>query len=307
MSLRESWILRPILKLYQKTPTILKVGIDFTFTIAAALLLSAIRTLILYGLIYLGWPVKSKMTTDAAASLVSMLHALYLCACLATLLLNIPGGWRSYIPSCKMSSHKQSKDWQDAASACLELCTGYMLFDASWLVIDSHQLGLVLNEFDCMILGHHILTSLYMTSCRVIQAGHLSAMILMLLGEMTNPVMNGFFVTRFAIQLECCSSENVLLVHTLLEHIHAVTYVIARLFIAPIFALHNAWDLLFTRRGRENIPLPLSLIWVSMAMAVLIGSIPFALEAVDMLRDGWDLKYPPNYDFGERYGIRGEL
>jgi len=247
------------------------------------------------------------MTTDAASSLTSILHAVYLCACLATLLLKIPGGWRSYIPSCKMSSHKQSKDWQDAATACLEMCTGYMLFDACWMVRDTHNLGMNLNEFDFMILGHHFLTAFYMTSCRVIQAGHLSAMVLMLTGEITNPVMNSFFVTRFAMQLECCSSENLILLHTLLEHVHAVSYPFCRILAGPVCTLHNSWDLLFTREGRENVPLPLSLIWVTMAFAVLIGSVPFSLDAIDMLRDGWDLKYPPDYDFGERFGIKGEL
>ena len=179
-----------------------------------------------------------------------------------------------------------------------------MIFDSFFLIVDTMNLGMELSEFDKIILAHHVLTSLYMTSCRVVKAGHMSAMILMLTGEITNPLMNGMFITRFAIQMDCCNSERMLLLHTILEHVFAVVYVIFRTFIGPICAVHLTWDLLFTKGGRQNVPLFLSLVWVPLVWAVLYGSIPFVLDAVDMIRDGWELKYHTEYDYGERFQIR---
>jgi hypothetical protein len=244
------------------------------------------------------------MTTDAACSLASIIHAVALCSWLAILFAKL--GWKNYIPSCKLSDHK-AKDFQDASTACLQVCTGYMMFDSFWLVKDTYDLGLQpLTEFDYMVIAHHFMTSLYMTSCRVIQAGHISAMILMLTGEFSNPLMNAFFTTRFAIQLECCNSDSMMLLHLLLEHIFAVVYIALRISIGPACAIHLSWDLLFTKQGRSNVPLPLSMIWVVLVTCVLLGSGPFVIDAVNMLKDGWDLKYPPTFDFGERYAIQGE-
>ena len=306
-SLTDAWLLRMLLSWYRSCPRFARIGgLDFSFTIASSLFLSVIRVITFQVLVHLGWPARSKMTTDASSSLTSILHAIALCSWLTVFFAKL--GWRNYIPSCKMNSHA-NEDFQDVSTACLQFCTGYMLFDSVWLIKDTYQLGLMpLTEFELLVLAHHFMTSFYMTSCRLIQAGHLSAMILMLTGEISNPLMNGMFTTRFAIQLECCSSESMMVLHSLLEHIFAIVYLVFRIFIGPACAIHLSWDILFTKEGRKNIPFPLSLIWVAMVVLVIVGSGPFVLEAIEMLRDGWELKFPPSYDFGERFRIQdGEL
>ena len=45
--------------------------------------------------------------------------------------------------------------------------------------------GPVLSVADWMFLGHHAATSFYMTSARVVKAGHMSAMALMFFGEVS--------------------------------------------------------------------------------------------------------------------------
>ena len=302
-SLKEDyWIIAWLLFAYENHPTVVKIRkMDFTFTLSSFLFLTVVRLVIFQVLIAFGWPVRSKMTTDAASSLTSILHSTMLCSWLIVMFAKL--GFRNYIPSCKLSSH--DKDFQQAANACLEFCTGYMFFDAFFLIKDSYQLGIMpLTDFEMLVLGHHVFTSFYMISCRVVEAGHLSAMILMLTGEISNPLMNGMFVTRFAIQLECCRSENMILLHTFLEHAFAVVYVIFRIFIGPICAIHLVWDILFSSSGRQNIPTPLSVIWVLMILVVIVGSGPFVMEAVDMLRDGFELKFTPDYDYGERFRIQ---
>ena len=112
-------------------------------------------------------------------------------------------------------------------------------------------------------------------------------------------------MTRFAIQLECCSGETTAALHSWLEHSFAAVYLVFRIFIGPVCSVHVTYDLL-TKRGRTNVPLLLSLVWVGMVWAVLWGSIPFIEEAMEMLRDGWKLKYHADFDFGERFRILKE-
>lgn len=298
--------LQVLLYCYRSLPSnLLRIGnLDITFTIASFLVLSAFRVVYFQLLtVVAGWPLRSKMTTDSASSLVSITHSIPLCIWLTEWFWKV--GFRAYSPSCALSSHSD-KNLRDAASACLQMCTGYMMFDAIWLIKDTYQLDIMpLTQFDLMIMAHHTLTSFYMTSCRVIGAGHVSAMILMLTGEISNPLMNGMFITRFAIQLDCCKdSAAIQLLHSLLEHTFAVVYIIFRTTIGPVCSIHLAWDVLFTKQGRQNIPLPLSIFWVMMIVGILIGSGDFVMEAVDMLQDGWDLRYTPDTDFGERYRIQ---
>ena len=156
-------------------------------------------------------------------------------------------------------------------------------------------------DFEMLCLGHHLATSLYMISARVVGAGHLSAMMMIFCGEISNPFMNALFVTRFAIKLSCCNGPNMHALHTLLEPLYAFVYVYFRLILGPLASVHLTWDLIFDPRGRKNVPVQLSLVWVTMVWAVIFGSGPFIQEAVDMLSDGLELKYHKDYDYGERY------
>lgn len=303
-------ILRPLLRTYQSVVPVWNLpgvpNFNFAFSLFSAVVLSMIRKLIWDLLLLLGWPSQSKMTTDSASSLASVVHSVVLVFFLGVCLFRLPGGVRAYVPSAR-AEESFPVWWRDSASALLEICTGYMMFDSFFLVSDTtRRLGMELSEFDALVLAHHALTSFYMISSRAVGAGQLSAMILMFTGEITNPLMNGMFVTRFAIQLDCCgrSSDLVLWWHTMLEHGFAVSYVVVRVFVGPLCSLHLTYDLLLTRRGRRNVPVWLSWIWVIMVWTVIYGSAPFVGECVDMIRDGWALKYGRDHDFGERFAIR---
>mmetsp|Transcript_3124 Transcript_3124/g.6780 ORF Transcript_3124/g.6780 Transcript_3124/m.6780 type:complete len:314 (+) Transcript_3124:110-1051(+) len=289
--------LRPFVGLYHCVPRchIPGTDLDVAFTVASFVTLSVIRIILFQVLQYWGWPAYSKMTTDAAASLTSIVHSLVLVYGTFACLITHP----KYVPSAKLSAAPVW--WQDAATALLEMCTGYMIFDALWLILDCHMLGLELSEFEMLVLGHHLVTSLYMLSARIVGAGHLSAMILMFCGEISNPLMNGLFVTRFAIKLSCCNGPYIQLLHTILEPAYALVYVYFRLILGPLCSAHLTYDLLILPHGRQNVPLLLSLVWVVMVWAVIVGSVPFIKEAIEMLSDGLALKYHEDYDYGERY------
>ena len=301
-------LLRPLIVIYRSIPKLYLPRIrnfNFAFILFSALFLAAIRQFIFWKmLMYVGWPQYSKMTTDAASSLTSICHSIILCWYLSLCFFYLSTAKCRYVPSARMSTFPLW--WQDSASALLEFCTGYMIFDSFFLIWDTtYYLKMEISEFDKLVLAHHVMTSLYMASTRFVNAGHLSAMILMLTGEITNPLMNGMFTTRFAIQLDCCNSSQMILIHSILEYGFAISYAIFRIFIGPACSLHLSWDLIFTKHGRSNVPIVLSVIWVIMVWAVIHGSIPFVQECIEMMQSGYGkLKYDEAYDFGERFRIQ---
>jgi hypothetical protein len=47
--------------------------------------------------------------------------------------------------------------------------------------------------------------------------------------------------------------------------------------------LHLMYDLLFTKEGRRNVPVSLSVFWIAISWGILIGSIPWMKTAVEIL------------------------
>merc|ERR1719491_2341833 len=156
--------LRPLIYVYRSLPPLCLPYTNFniSFTLLSTLLLAMIRTVVWQYLICAGWPSRSKMTTDAAASLTSILHGFVLCFYLGVCLYRNP---RNYVPSARLENFPVW--WQDAATAVLEICTGYMLFDFFSLVKDMTDLGVKFSELEVLVMMHHFLSFSYMVSCRL--------------------------------------------------------------------------------------------------------------------------------------------
>jgi hypothetical protein len=115
-------------------------------------------------------------------------------------------------------------------------------------------------------------------------------------GEVTNPFQNIHTITKFWIQLE---TPGPLLhnIHRGVEFLHAVTYALVRLVVGPIQIIHITYALLFTRQGRENIPLWISALWLFIIWGLILGSLPWSFEALHMAMDGLHIKYDQNYNY----------
>lgn len=142
--------------------------------------------------------------------------------------------------------------------------------------------GPTLSVADWMFIAHHAVTALYMTSARLIRAGHMSAMALMFLGELTAPIMNVLRISNTAASID--SSVGWLqAAHPYFEYAFALLYITFRTVIGPICALHLTYDLLFTKKGRKNVPIQLSIVWLLMCWGVLLGSIPWIKVSLNIL------------------------
>jgi hypothetical protein len=166
----------------------------------------------------------------------------------------------------------------------LQFCTAYMVYDGICIVLSrfdpSVSLLPVFQPGDFLFLAHHLLTTIYMTQTRVYQAGHMSAMMCMLLGELTNPLHNSYIVSEKAILLGISDNHQL---HTMVETAFAFLYILFRVVIAPVVCSHMSWDLLFSKQGRENLPLAVRLFWSFMIWAVIIGSYSWIVFCYGML------------------------
>ena len=257
--------------------------VDVGYALWWAMLFSLKRLLWRYALYWLGWPRGSLETYFTSACIVSMYHSV-------TLLFGLYAILRSqkYVPSGKL---QPSPSWyKDATHSLMSFCTGYMIYD-SFLgyVVETWQPGKgpVLTADDKLYLGHHILTTLYMTSARYMKAGHMSAMSLMFNGEFSAPIMNLTFILEKMLQSECCGNFGwlpSLYVH--IEQLFSIVYLLCRVAVSPFVIGHVTFDLLFTKNGRKNVPLWLSLLWMPLCWGVQFGSIGWIMTCIDTIKTG---------------------
>lgn len=146
--------------------------------------------------------------------------------------------------------------------------------------------GLVLSTVNCLFIAHHLATTFYMTSARWLGSGHMSAMSLMLLGEVTAPIMNLRRLANAAVRLEEAASfakqqQNLgwlVSLRPIINVVYAFLYIFFRAVAGPLCAVHLVYDLLCTRNGRKNVPMHVSIFWVALCGGVLVGSIPWIKE-----------------------------
>jgi hypothetical protein len=282
-------------RLYEATP---KIYLPFTefdigFVLVSLSVCSSFRLLSEFLFInVLKFNPNTYKTVESAGGLTSMAHAIVLLFGLYHCLISQP-----YIPSAKIQG--TPIHYQNSVSTMLQMCTGYMLYDLFFMARANNW---TFHEDDIAFCGHHVVTMLYMSQCRVLGVGHISAMGLMFTGEFSNPLQNGHLVTKFAIQQSHLSPTSFFhIIHPFVEYAFAVVYAIMRGIVGPIQIHHIAYDLLFTKQGKANVPIVVSIIWSIMIFGIIGGSLPWTMECIDMLKDGLKVKYDESWDYGPRY------
>jgi hypothetical protein len=72
--------------------------------------------------------------------------------------------------------------------------------------------------------------------------------------------------------------------------------------VGPLQIIHISYDLL-TQEGRKNIPLYIGIIWIIMIWGIILGSMPWTVESIEMAMDGLQVKYNETYNYGPRYEL----
>jgi hypothetical protein len=260
------------LRLYHATPKIYIPGtkVDIGFMFCWAAFFTAMRAIVVVGFLRYGWPAEPVFTYDSAASVVGgLFHATNIVP-MSYLLMRTENPW---CPAAAGKDHPQW--WRDAVDAMLQLCTGYMIYDFFFLVWTRYVPGegVVLGADALLFMGHHFVTSFYMTSTRIYDAGHSSALMCIFLGEFTNPPFNAWCILNEARKhwgsltpwLEDASVVN--------EIVLAATYVPIRGIISPIACIYMTYELFTKQSARTCVPVAIRVTWSIMMAAVVLGSI----------------------------------
>ena len=277
-------LLKPWISIYENVPPIIKfplTNISITFTMLSSIYFLAVKKFIRQCIIPSHFP-NNEDTNNINIYLTSISHSTVLCVPLFFLLTT-----QKFVPSAPMN--KAPKWWQTSANAVLEFCCGYMLYDGLYNSVYEKYIpgvGFDIPIQDWCFLGHHLATTFYMTSTRINGAGHLSAMIIMFFGEITNPVQNSRSAIKVALAMgDCCStpfmSENL---YPIVDFLYALMYSIVRVGLNPYLNIRITYDFLCTKGGRERMALPLSLSLLFMLWGVTLGTIPWCLESVDIVK-----------------------
>lgn len=276
---------------------------NISFTLLSSLCLILCKYSAEYALIHLGgWPNTAAGTTEDRTAAIATLEAAASCAsiCHSTVLclgLLVAFRTQQYDVVATVAEQQQPTWWPRLADALLQLCGGYMLYDAGINIFylryaPNTTTGVVpfqLNDDDILFLLHHFVTSFYMLSARCLGAGYQSAMICMFLGELTNPLQN---LRWIGIQAQTIGGNGVwygtsargLALHATINVGFALAYFVIRVVIAPPFFAHTSYQLLGTSKGRTNIqPLPLNLFWNFCIWAVCFGSTSWILKCYHIL------------------------
>lgn len=272
------------LRIYHSVPKICIPGtnLDVGFMFLSAAYLYGCRLVSEKALESQGWPASpNAKTIEAAASMAGVCHSTALVPLLGVLLLNQP-----YKPTARVDTGPQW--YQDSVSAALQFCTGYMVYDTVMNLIVLRYVpgeGVKFQDSDLLYLGHHIATIFYMTCCRVLKAGHISAFACMFWGELTNPFFNSYLICQIAKDMDCCNGPLSQTLSSYIEIACGILFIAIRAFIGPVvLGIHATVDLIFAKTARENIPIALRLFFAAMIWGVLIGSIPWIYTFVDILK-----------------------
>lgn len=255
-------------------------SLNVSFTATSALFLMSVRLFSAQLLqTIFGWP--EEPAKEAAASMAGVVHSSLLCPGL------VVAFWHHrYNPSEHIT--KAPQWWKELVEALLQFCTGYMIYDACFIVMTrldpsvSWIPAFVPDDF--LFLGHHFMTTTYMTQTRVYHAGHMSAMMCMLLGEASNPNMNTWFVTSKAILLDCCNGPLMQSLHKYNEIVFCALYLFLRVIAGPLMCSHMSWNLMTSKEAKDHLPLGLRLFWNFMIWAVILGSYSWIVYTSEMLQ-----------------------
>jgi len=303
-----NFIIDTWLKIHDAVPRIYLWNTDFdvSITLATIALFSTIRFSAQFFILehMWGWPSDSTVTRDAAPSFVSIFHSVTLVPALAALLFYAYG----YNPSQRLFSvpaagsngggnddEKDPPKWyRDCVVTLLQYCTGYMVYDGILNIVllkgVLDDTGLSASDF--MFLGHHLATALYMTSTRLVGAGHDSAMMCMFLGEVTNPLHNSFMIAEAAQQLECCNGPLSQQLFLYISVVFSAAYVAVRAAVGPVVCGHMTYNL--WRYGKQvgRIPYWLIAVWTFLIWAVIVGSLPWIQDCWNTLVENKEMLLP---------------
>jgi hypothetical protein len=282
-------IIRLYTKLYNRIPSCRLPGtkLEFGFMIFWVVAFCIFRWLSIPIFVWCGWPSNSPSTFSAISSFIGgYLHAPQVVSLSHAL---ISSQRPHYNPSAV--SKKSPQWWNQATDGTLQLCTAYMVYDIFFLLKMSYIGGKAMDVDTILLLLHHSVTTFYMTSCRIFEAGQSSALTCIFLGEFTNTSFNTYCIIDKAKKSGLYFSPFYSNLFPLIELFTASLYLFFRLLLSPVILSYVSYTLLTNILIRAHVPAYIRAIWIFLMVAVLLGSMKQNMIFLRVVKDslGWDI------------------
>ena len=249
--------------------------LDFSVCFATFWVLGCINAAVQSLLVNYGGFPKDKSQQLVAASAVGILHSTLVVSGCCLLFVR-----RRYLPCEKMS--EAPLWWQDASHALMQFCTGYMMYDFCAMIINGD-----VDPSDYAFLAHHAIVVVMITSARMVGAGHVAVMMLIVLGEVTNPFQNGYYMTSTALKLDCCKELGWLrTADYVTTFLFCVSYIFVRTFFGWAMFGHMTYSL-FVHGKKNGIPIGLSIFWSVLKWAIAVVSIAWVQDCIRILQENY--------------------
>jgi hypothetical protein len=216
-------------------------------------------------------------SSSAASSFVAIMFSVPVC--FATYrLLYMQGSFDNI--GTRMSAF--SDEWNELTSTTLVYTCAYMIQDTLMMIRDE-----IRYESDDPYLHsyllHHAGCLIYLSMVHYYSAGAYGVMVLIFMGEVTNPVQNLINICHQGIKGGKSWPRAVLRV---VNPIFGLFFAVVRLVIAPLYAGVFTHELIVKKyrgEGASDVPIWVGMLWCTLIWLTIRGSLPFAIEK---LRDG---------------------
>ena len=230
-----------------------------------------------------GFDPKKPSTASAASSLVCLVHGFPITYGSYTFIINNPT-WDISAPLSAFSLESQT-----LAVTLLNFCAAYMLQDLlmmgvnAWVHTPASEPNL--TSF-CL---HHTGCVLYMSLVHYYGAGHLSLMVLIFFGEVTNPLQNlvNLAVNGRTASLTPGGRQLWSKIDNFLALPFGLIFFLVRAVLGPLLAAsylaHFGWGywIELGGTGSNDVPFFVGILWTVMVCATVHGSVPFAVEKLE--------------------------
>jgi len=169
--------------------------------------------------------------------------------------------------------------YQQLARVTLTFSAAYMLYDAVFMLINAYCYGGDKEPYLVSFLLHHFGCCLVMFSVYFYGSGYTMLMVLIFLGEVTNPMQNALNICLHGLSNGQKSPWKTL--RSVIEPIFAVFFAVIRLILGPPITLYYFYHFGYqTLTGSvvTNVPYLVGLVWCIVTLAMVHGSVPFAME-----------------------------
>ncbi|GMH83722.1 hypothetical protein TrVE_jg3394 [Triparma verrucosa] len=250
--------------------------------------------------IFLGWPIVTRLlkfppnkyqTCSASSSIVCFFHGIPV-TYMAYLALSASGQFRfdenfkapfwSDMPVLNSNLSAYPAELKSSFSLVMSYSCGYMLYDLTFMLINSFYYPVSAEPNFVDFIQHHIGCVVYMYSVSYFEAGYTGLMLLMFLGEVTNPFQNIMNIANAG--QEYFKSPSVYdKIEQIVQPVFGILFAFVRLVIGGmlififsyIYLYHNIFKV---KTEERHIPFTLGIIWVSAILAMVVGSANFAIE-----------------------------